>query len=151
MLRRPVSMIPVVVALALVASVAAGCSQRVLQYRDSGRALQLSDVRELARRADLGRAEQSTVDEAAGLRTEALTELRSHGKEAQRLADALTAQLPADYRGVPVYVERATVDGRDCWIVVEARPPAEGGGTLAGRRYWVFDSSSLAVVESGAL
>lgn len=151
MLRRPVSMIPVVVALTLVMCLAHGCSERILQYRDSGRTLRLSEVADLARTTDLGRAGQSAADEAADLRTEALTELRSHGKEAQRLADALTAQLPADYRGVPVYVERASVDGRDCWIVVEARPAAGDGGTLSARRYWVFDSSSLAVVESGAL
>lgn len=150
MLRRPVSMIPVVVALTLVTSLAHGCSQRILQYRDSGRTLRLSEVADLARTTDLGRASQSAADEAADLRTQALTELRSHGKDAQQLADALTAQLPADYRGVPVYVERASVDGRDCWIVVEARPAA-GGGALSARRYWVFDSSSLAVVESGAL
>lgn len=151
MLRRPVSMIPVAVALTLVASLASGCSQRILEYRDSGRTLSRSDVVELARSADLGRAAGAAADDAVELRTEALTQLRSYGSDARRLADALTAQLPIDYPGVPVYVEQAIIGGKDCWVVVEAKPSARDGKTLSARRYWIFDRSSLAVIESGTL
>ncbi|MCX8006637.1 MAG: hypothetical protein N3B11_00775 [Coriobacteriia bacterium] len=148
---RIVHMIPVAVAWALLAVIATGCASTTLRYRDGNRALTRENVVEIARETDLGEVGKASASEAQDLRTQALTELRSHGQDAQRLADALTAQLPSDYAGVPVYVEAANVEGRACWIVVEARPASDSESRLSSRRYWVFDRDDFAVVESGTL
>jgi hypothetical protein len=142
------TMIPLA-ALAVVAALfASGCGRGPLRFVDSGRSVNRTEVGEIARSVDLGTVYGAKSSDAAKLRTTALTELRSHGEPAQALADTLTSSFPADYEGVPAYVEAVRVDGRDCWLVVEAKPAAADPSTLSGRRYWLFDRATHDVIES---
>lgn len=147
----PKTMIPLVTLVLVVGLLSTACSRGILRFKDSGRSMTRAEVIEVARTADLGRVGGADAADAPDLRTAALTELRSHGQDAQSLADALTASLPADYTGVPVYVEAARVDGEDCWIVVEAKPAASDASKLTGRRYWLLDRRTNQVVESATL
>lgn len=144
-------MIPLAALVLAVAVFTTACGRAVLRFTDSGRTMSRTEVIELARSVGLGPAYGAASSEAVKLRTTALTELRSHGKAAQALADALTAAFPADYQGVPAYVEAASVDGRDCWIVVEATPSTAGPSKLTARRYWLFGRATYDVIESGTL
>ena len=74
--------------------------------------------------------------ESALLRHSALAALRRSGADASAVADLLTRSFPSDTRGVPVYVERATFDGKPAVVVVEATGPS--GGHLDSKRIWVL-------------
>jgi len=85
------------------------------------------------------------VAEASALRKKALTSLR-RDDETIPVADLLTQAFPGDTRAVPYYVERAKVDGRDAWIVVEVwGSPA---GSLDKSRVWAFDAATSDVIVS---
>lgn len=83
------------------------------------------------------------VTDAARLRKSALASLRADD-ETRPLADLLTRTLPADSRSVPYYAERATVNDRDAWVVVEVWGSA--GGTLDKSRVWAFDAQTADVI-----
>lgn len=87
--------------------------------------------------------ENAPVADAPELRKSALASLRADDETSQ-LADLLTRTLPVDSRSVPYYAERATVNGRDAWIVVEVWGSA--GGMLDKSRVWAFDAQTADVI-----
>jgi hypothetical protein len=98
-----------------------------------------ASVTKLAEGIDTSKLASTPSDQAAALRHEALTALRSRGGRAVPVADMLTRTFSADTRGVPVYFERATFDGKPAVVVVEAAGPEKGN--LTTKRTWVLDEN----------
>jgi len=86
------------------------------------------------------------VAEATGLRRDALVELRSRGGEAAELAEFITRTIADSGRSVPYYGEAASVDGMDCWIILEVWGPESS--TLENTRLWVFTRDAGTVIYS---
>lgn len=116
---------------------ASGCTPRRLTFVDNGTAYDKTTVAATLDGADIDRLSSKSTSESATLRHEALTELRTQSDSAAKVADMLTKTFSADMRGVPVYVERATFEGKPAVIVVEAAGPR--GSTLGTKRLWVLD------------
>lgn len=93
-----------------------------------------------------GRISRITADDAPAIRQEILADLRTHGDEAARLADALTSDFPTDVAAVPYAVERGTFEGEPAWIVFEAW--GDAGEPLTLRRVWVFSRDDLSVLAA---
>lgn len=87
--------------------------------------------------ADTSRLTDRSTKDAAALRHDALAALRKSGADASGVADMLTRTFEPETRGVPVYVELASVDGTAAVIVVEAAGPKSG--TLDSKRMWVLN------------
>jgi len=124
-----------------------GCSAQGPLFVDGGASYSKESVVTLAKGIDTSRLASTPSTDAAGLRHEALTALRSHGERAVLVADMLTRTFSADTRGVPVYVERATFDGEPAVVVIEAAGPQ--GGKLTAKRVWVLDEQGGVLFVGG--
>lgn len=112
-----------------------GCSSKIVSFVDEGREFELQSTAEVLATVNAPRfSEEKSVSES---RTEALTQLRDQGEQANQAADLITRTFPSDTRSVPFYVERATVDGKPAWLVIEAIGKA--GAPLEDERLWVLD------------
>jgi hypothetical protein len=130
----------VVVALAMaLALVLSGCSPTGPQWVDSGGTYTTKTVSNVYAKADIAKYAEVSAADTTKLRHDALTGLRKQGAAASDAADLLTRTLPADSRGVPVYVEKASFDGKPSVILVEAIGPAKG--KLTTKRLWVLSAS----------
>lgn len=120
--------------IGLILSVA-GCKDDRIVLVDEGRTYTLRSVEQL-----LGVIEPSPsvtdAADAAQNRTDALTALRGDGQVGGAAADFITSTFPSGTRGVPFYVERATVDGTPVWLMAEAIGPQ--GEPLEDERIWVM-------------
>jgi hypothetical protein len=135
-------------ALALLAVLAiAGCAAHArVTYIPEGGAYTADDLSRALDESDPGSTARTSADDALAARQEALADLRTHGDEASRLADVLTAEFPSDTSAVPYVVEIGTFDREPAWIVFEAW--GESGEPLAHRRVWVFALDDLSVVAA---
>lgn len=88
--------------------------------------------------ADTARFEDRKTTDAPELRHAALTSLRKNGEDASEVADMLTRTFEPSTRGVPVYVELASIDGTKAVIVVEVTGPRSG--RLDSKRLWALDT-----------
>lgn len=116
-----------------------GCTPKSPAYVDTGATYTTQTVVSAFDRADISKLTNQPTTAAPKLRHDALTRLRSRGDGAAVAADLLTKILWADTRGVPVYVERAAVDGKPAIIMVEAAGPKTG--KLARKHLWVLDDN----------
>jgi len=87
-------------------------------------------------KASLGDLAKNSTADTAKLRHDALVGLRRRGGSAADAADLITKTLPTDGHGVPLYVERATVDGVPSLILIEAIGPPSG--KLTTKRLWAL-------------
>jgi hypothetical protein len=117
----------------------AGCAAPKAEFIDAKASYTEASAKALADRIDASKLANTATDQAAALRHEALTELRSRGGRAVLVADMLTKTFSAQTRGVPIYFERATFNGTPAVVVVEATgPPA---GKLTTKRVWILDEN----------
>lgn len=114
-----------------------GCTPKTPAYVDTGATYTTQTVTSAYDRADISKLAGEPTSASVKLRHDALTRLRSRGDGAATVADLLTKVFPADTRGVPVYVERAVVNGKPAIIMIEATGPKTG--KLTTERLWVFD------------
>jgi hypothetical protein len=121
----------------------AGCVHSGPTWVDSGSSYALADLSQLYAKADISRYESSPASHSVTLRHDALTALRSKGDAPASAADLITRNLPADTRGVPVYVEKATVNDAPAYIIIEATGPANGN--LTTKRMWVLSDKGAVV------
>lgn len=117
---------------------AAGCAHRGPQFVDENRTYTMSNVSGVLDVADTSPLKTVPVSESQRLRHNALASLRSEGKRASAAANLITSIFPPDAKAVPVYVERAHVDGRAVFLIVEAIGPHDGD--LKDKRLWVVDT-----------
>jgi hypothetical protein len=117
----------------------AGCTAPRADFVDAKAAYTEASAKALTDRVDASKLANTPTDQAATLRHEALTELRSRGGRAVFVADMLTKTFSAQTRAVPVYFERATFNGTPAVVVVEATGPPEG--KLTTKRVWILDEN----------
>lgn len=112
-----------------------GCAKKGPTYVES--ATDYSQVTALAvlARADASRVADRPTADGVQLRHDALAALRRQGATASGIADLLTRTFPSDTSGVPVYVEKASYEGKPGVLVVEAAGPK--AGMLNAKRLWV--------------
>ena len=122
--------------LALAAGLS-GCGPAGPVWVDEGKSYTNRSVTTVMDVADTSKLTDRPTSDAPALRHSALSALRKDGESAARVADLLTSTFEPDTRGVPVYVEQASVDGTVAVIVVEATGPKSG--KLDSKRLWVLD------------
>lgn len=133
--------------LSVVALLLTGCGPSGPSWIDTGATYTISGLSSLYSKADISKLSGRQASDASSLRHAALTGLRKRGGEAAAAADLITRTLSASTRGVPVYVERAKVEGQAAYIVIEATgPPA---GQLTTKRLWVLSADKGAVIFVG--
>lgn len=133
--------------LAAVALAVPGCADGPeVRFVDGQRVYTLAQVGANAERLKDAKTAALPVEGAKDARVRALSRLRREGDAANEAADLLTDQFPPATASVPYYVEGASVDGKRCWIVMEAW----GGrtGKLVYRRLWVFDRTTKAILDA---
>lgn len=143
---RRTSLLLVAILSTAVLVLAVGCAPKGPLYVDKSSNYTMTSVGEILRRADASAYAKKPTSDVTGLRHEALVALRKRGGDAAATADLITRTFPADTRSVPVYVERATVDGKRALVVVEATGPKSG--SLDAKRMWVFDDQGNVIFAS---
>ncbi|PKQ15427.1 MAG: hypothetical protein CVT67_09400 [Actinobacteria bacterium HGW-Actinobacteria-7] len=120
----------------IVAVCVCGCAGPGAVYVDSASAYTPSNIDTVFAQvgSDYQPKGKPTAD-SSELRHRALVELRGEGPGATSAADLITTTFPADTRGVPIYVEKATFDGTPAILLLEATGRA--GGNLDDLRLWV--------------
>lgn len=138
-----------IVVLLVVALAATGCGGPSIEYISEGREYSLEGVDDL--RTQIGAPDygEDSASRATELRHDRLVELRSRSAQAATAADLLTQQFPNESRAVPYYVESASVDGTQAWIVLEVVASTETG-RLDRVRLWVFDKKSGDVLRASS-
>lgn len=124
-----------------------GCGADSPVWVDNGGAYSSSSVDSVLGVADTARYVDRPTGDAPALRHKALTSLRKNGQDAAIVATLLTSTFDPETRGVPVYVEEASVDGTAAVIVVEATGPKSG--TLGSKRLWVLTRNGDVILARG--
>ena len=139
-LRRNQALIGVAFSIAiLVLLVTPGCTPYGPTWVDSGASYTTNTVSSFFDKTDIAKFGDTSTADAAQPRHDALTDLRRRGGNASLAADLITKTLPASTRGVPVYVERASMNGQPAYLLVEAIGPAKG--KLTTKRLWVLSTT----------
>ena len=125
-----------------------GCAPEGPAFVDANNSYDQTSITKLVESVDTTQLAGTPSAKSIDLRNEALTSLRSKGGRAVAVADLLTKTFSAETRGVPVYFERATFNGKAAVVVVEAAGPRDGN--LTAKRVWVLDEQG-AVLYMGSL
>lgn len=125
--------------VALVALLLTACSPSGPTWVDSGASYTTQSLSALYSKVDLAPYANTSAADTTAQRHAALVGLRKRGGPASDAADLITKMLPADTRGVPLYVERAKIEGQEGLIVIEAIGPASG--KLTTKRLWALSES----------
>ena len=139
MLRRPQALIPCLLALAMVAATLTGCGPKGPVYADSGALYTKATLSSIFAKTDITPYAKQPAADVSKLRHDALTALGRRGGDASKAAALLTATFPAKTRGVPVYVEWVTLDGKRALVFVEAIGPING--ELTTKRLWALSET----------
>lgn len=132
--RRRIRHVVIAIAVALAL---AGCADSSPVFVNDGSQYTAATVTSVFGLAEDGEPLGAATSEAPELRSQALVELRSKGGDAQAAADLVTRTFANSGAGVPVYVEKASFEGQEAFIVVEAIGPKSG--KLMNLRVWVLD------------
>jgi hypothetical protein len=140
MLHRTRSLIGVAFGIAVFALLmTTSCTPSGPTWVDSGASYTTKNVTSVLEKADISSLKDTSASDTSQLRHKALTDLRRRGGNASLAADLITKTLPANTRGVPVYVERASMNGQSAYLLVEAIGPANGN--LTTKRLWVLSTA----------
>jgi hypothetical protein len=134
---RPFATAAMLLVIAALGAVVVGCSAQGATFVDANGSYTESSVMKLASGIDSSKLAGTSADQSTDLRHDALTTLRSRGGSAVPIADMLTKTFSAETRGVPMYVERASFNGKPAVVMIEAAGPARG--KLSTKRVWVLD------------
>jgi len=135
MVRGVRNALMLVIATAVLPLFVSGCAAKGPVYVSANRSYTQASAPSVFALADTSRLADQPASTAPKLRHTALAALRRSGADASAISNLLTRVFPGDTRGVPVYVERATYDGKSAVLVVEATGPESG--KLASKRLWV--------------
>lgn len=136
MRRRIAALLSTTLTLAGALFLLAACTPSGPTWVDSGASYTTPSLTAVYAKADISKFTASSASDTKQQRHDALTSLRKHGGSASDAADLITKTLPSNSRGVPIYVERATIDGRHGLILVEAIGPPNG--KLTTKQLWVL-------------
>lgn len=135
-MRRNQALLFVITLLVLATT---ACSPSGPTWVDSGASYSTNTLPSIFARVDISKYKDVSAQDTAKLRHQALTDLRKRGSAASAAADLITKTLPPDGRGLPVYVERASVAGQPAYVFVEAIGPVSG--KLTTKRLWALSDS----------
>lgn len=108
-----------------------------------------SELTRVLESVEIGDAHDIDPKDVRQARQDALADLRTYGDDAAALADALTADLPADVNAVPVEIWSATYEGEPVWVVIEAwGDPSE---KLRYRRMWIYSTDDVTLVGAHSI
>jgi hypothetical protein len=124
---------------ALLLLAVSACTSSGPTWVDAGSSYTTQTVSSVMTKVDISKYADVSAADTTKLRHQALTDLRKRGNSAEAAADLITKTLPADSRGVPVYVERASLGGQPAYLLVEAIGPAKG--KLTTRRLWALSDA----------
>lgn len=137
-MNRYRTMLAALAAILVVAALAA-CAPQGPRFVDEGNTYTAENVTKLLDTADAGSAAGQPTGDAAKLRQAALVSLRKQGGEAAAAADVLTKVFASSTPGVPYYVEKATFDDSEVWVIAEVIGPK--GDVLKDKRIWVISDA----------
>jgi hypothetical protein len=120
-----------------------GCGPKGPTWVEDGGTYTTGSLTTLYGAADISKLSSKPSTDAIKLRHDALTGLRQRGGSAAAAADLITKTLPSSTRGVPVYVEKATVAGQPATIVIEATGPPKG--KLDHKQLWALSESGAVI------
>lgn len=150
-LPRPARLVAAAM-LAVALAFAAGCSsspQTPSSVVDKKGVYTTAQVEKMADLTPLGAAAAIATVDGPAQRQNALTQLRATGgAEGARVAELLTKVFPYSMKSVPVSIERATVDGNDTLLVIEAAPGKTG--KLTTRTLWILGAQDGHVLDSAS-
>jgi hypothetical protein len=112
------------------------CAPSGPTWVDSGASYATSGLSAVYAKADISKLANGSASNTTQRRHDALVGLRKRGGSASAAADLITKTLPSNSRGVPIYVESATIDGRHGLILVEAIGPPNG--KLTTKQLWAL-------------
>ena len=118
-----------------VIALGSGCAKQEPVFVDAVTAHTKTTALAVLERAESSSMASRPTADGTELRHDALAALRRQGATASAVADLLTRTFPSDTSGVPIYVERATYNGKPSVLVVEATGPESG--SLSSKRLWV--------------
>lgn len=121
-----------------------GCSDKGPTWVDEGTKYTVASVERLLVATDISAIADRPTTTATDLRHKALASLRKQGESASGVADMLTSTFEPDTRGVPVYIEKASLEGTSVVVVVEATGPKSG--KLDHKRLWVLSEDGSVVL-----
>lgn len=147
-MKRSLSLIFAFAGLSIVTLTLVGCGGPSVEFLDSNAEYTATQARQVLERTDTSELSDELTQQATALRRSALADLRSQGKTAGEAADLITNTFPPGTKSVPVYVERATVNGKPSLVIVEAWGSPEG--SLDRKRLWVIERATGDVVYSAA-
>lgn len=136
--RRPTVLLSLIVFAVVVAPLLSACGPTGPTWVDAGATYTTTSLSSEYAKTSIGDLAKTSTADTAKLRHDALVGLRSRGGSAAEAADLITKTLPADSRGVPLYVERATVNGAPSLILIEAIGPSSG--KLTTKRLWLLST-----------
>ena len=136
MRRSPAVSLSLAACAAIALLLLSACGPTGPTWVDSGATYTTQSLSGEYTKADIGNLAKTSATDTAKLRHDALVGLRRRGGTAADAADLITKTLPADSRGVPLYVERATVNGQPALILIEAIGPSSG--MLTTKRLWAL-------------
>jgi predicted small lipoprotein YifL len=123
-------------AAAMLISLLSGCAPKGPVYVDAAASYDKTSALAILAAADASNYASRPTSDGVELRHDALAELRRKSPSASGVADLITTTFPRATSGVPVYVEKATFEGKPAVIVVEATGPPSG--KLSSKRIWVL-------------
>jgi hypothetical protein len=139
-LRRRIAVsLPIALCLAVALVLLPACSPNGPTWVDSGASYTTPGLSAVYARADISKLLNSPASNTTQQRHDALVGLRKRGGSASDAADLITKTLPSNSRGVPVYVERAMIDGQHGLILVEAIGPPNG--KLTTKQLWALSDA----------
>lgn len=134
--------------LVLSALLLTGCSPKAPEFVDKGTTYTQDTLRSRLASASAQSLAARTVAEAPELRSRTLAALRGKGDAASAAATLITKSFPAETASVPVYVERATFEGKQALVIVEAY--GASGGKLDRKRLWVIDDKGTILFSAAS-
>lgn len=134
-MRKPRGILAAIT-LCFVISLLGGCTSTGPIFISEDRSYTPTTVASVIAEVELGELAEANVAEAETLRHDALVALRSASSGGADAASLITSTFPSLARTVPLYVERASFDGKPAWILVEAVGPRSG--KFENKRLWVL-------------
>jgi hypothetical protein len=138
-----------IVALLVAVIAVSGCRREAVSFVDLNAYYTTQQLQQTLGRTSTGDVASKARQDASRLRHQVLTQLRAQGTRASLAADLITRTFPTATPSVPVYVERATVDGVDALVIVEAW--GGPGGRLSSKRLWALDANSGTILFSASV
>lgn len=132
--------------IVLAAVLLAGCTSFAPDYVNAAARYDSATATALLGKVSTAAVRDRALANAKDLRHDALSSLRRKGDEAAAAATLITKTFPSDTNGVPVYVERASYNGKPAWVIVEA--VAAGGDKLGGKRLWVIGDDGSVLLSA---